>query len=111
ANAGVDTKWFGSPRLLSFRAKGNQRMMITAAQCRSARTLLSWSVSRLASAASVSQCEIDDFELERCVPKTPTLHTIRRALEAGGMVFLPRDDVRARRRVGAPAIGAGNTTT
>ena len=39
--------------------------MITATQCRCARTLLRWSVSNLSSAASVSQREIDDFELER----------------------------------------------
>jgi predicted transcriptional regulator len=41
-------------------------MMITASQCRSARTLLSWSVGRLASSASVRERDIDDFELERC---------------------------------------------
>jgi predicted transcriptional regulator len=69
-------------------------MMITAAQCRSARTLLGWSVSRLASAASVSQCDIDDFELERCMPRAATRRTIRCALEAAGMVFVPYDDVR-----------------
>ena len=39
--------------------------MISASQCRSARTLLRWSVSKLASAASVSESAIDDFELER----------------------------------------------
>jgi hypothetical protein len=39
--------------------------MITAAQCRSARTLLSWSLSKLASAASVPANVIDSFELER----------------------------------------------
>jgi hypothetical protein len=39
--------------------------MITATQCRCARTLLRWSVTKLSSAASVSQCDIDDFELER----------------------------------------------
>jgi len=70
-------------------------MMITAAQCRSARILLGWSGSRLASAASVSQCEIDDFELERCTPKAATLETIQRALETAGMAFLPHDDYRS----------------
>ena len=69
-------------------------MMITAAQCRSARTLLSWSVSRLARRASVSQLEIDDFELERCVPGARTLRTMRRVLETAGVIFLPHDDVR-----------------
>jgi transcriptional regulator with XRE-family HTH domain len=72
-------------------------MTITAAQCRSARTLLSWSVSRLANAASINRCEIDDFELERRVPHTETRETIRHALEAAGIVFLPHDDVRIQR--------------
>ena len=71
-------------------------MMITASQCRSARTLLSWSIGRLASSASVRQRDIDDFELERCVPKAPTVGAIRRALEARGVVFLPDDGVRVR---------------
>ena len=71
-------------------------MMITASQCRAARTLLSWSVGRLASSASVCQRDIDDFELERCVPKAATLGAIRRALEAHGVVFLPDDGVRVR---------------
>jgi transcriptional regulator with XRE-family HTH domain len=72
-------------------------MTITAAQCRSARTLLSWSVSRLANAASINRCEIDDFELERRVPHTETQDTIRHALEVAGIVFLSHDDVRMHR--------------
>src|SRR5258708_153161 len=73
---------------------GNKAMMITASQCRSARTLLSWSVCRLASAACVRQRDIDDLELERCVPKAATVGAIRRAFEARGVVFLPDDGVR-----------------
>ena len=46
--------------------------MITATQRRCARTLLRWSVSKLSSAASVSQCDIDDFELERRQPNAIT---------------------------------------
>jgi transcriptional regulator with XRE-family HTH domain len=70
--------------------------MISAAQCRSARTLLSWSVSKLASAASVSESAIDDFELERGPPDGPTADAIRRAFEDVGVEFLPDDDVRLR---------------
>jgi transcriptional regulator with XRE-family HTH domain len=70
--------------------------MITAAQCRSARTLLSWSVSKLANAASVSESAIDDFELERRPPDTATVDAIRRALEDVGVAFLPDDDVELR---------------
>ncbi|HEY3909231.1 MAG TPA: helix-turn-helix transcriptional regulator [Stellaceae bacterium] len=70
--------------------------MMTAAQCRSARTLLGWSVAKLASAASVSESLIDDFELERQMPQPAAADSIQRALEAVGVDFLPGDDVRLR---------------
>jgi len=70
--------------------------MITAAQCRSARTLLRWSVSKLSSAASVSESAIDNFETERCQPNATTTNAIRRAFEGVGVVFLPQDDVQLR---------------
>ena len=70
--------------------------MIIAAQCRSARTLLGWSIAKLASAASVSESVIDDFELERRTPEPGDLDQIRRALEAVGVAFLADDDVRLR---------------
>ena len=71
--------------------------MITATQCRCARTLLRWSVSKLSSAASVSQRDIDDFELERRQPRAITNDAIRRAFENVGLVFLRQDDVQLRR--------------
>jgi transcriptional regulator with XRE-family HTH domain len=67
--------------------------MISASQCRSARTLLRWSVAKLSSSASVSQCNIDDFELEHRQPSAITIDAIRRAFEDVGVVFLPQDDV------------------
>ena len=70
--------------------------MISASQCRSARTLLRWSVSKLAGAASVSESAIDDFELERRQPNGITAEAIQRAFEDVGVVFLPRDDVQLR---------------
>jgi hypothetical protein len=70
--------------------------MITATQCRCARTLLRWSVSKLSNAASVRQCEIDDFELERRQPSEITADAIRRAFEDVGVVFLSQDDVQLR---------------
>jgi len=70
--------------------------MISACQCRSARTLLRWSVSKLAGAASVSESAIDDFELERRQPNGITAEAIQRAFEDVGVVFLPRDDVQLR---------------
>jgi transcriptional regulator with XRE-family HTH domain len=75
---------------------GNFGDMITAAQCRSARTLLSWSLSKLASAASVPESVIDSFELERQQPDAATLGALQRAFEDVGVVFLPHDDVRVR---------------
>ena len=70
--------------------------MISASQCRTARTLLRWSVSKLSSAASVSQRDIDNFELERRQPNANTTDAIRRAFEGVGVVFLPQDDVQLR---------------
>jgi len=70
--------------------------MISASQCRCARTLLRWSVSKLSNAASVSESAIDDFELERGEPSTITADAIRRAFEGVGVVFLPQDDVQLR---------------
>ena len=70
--------------------------MISAAQCRCARTLLGWSVSKLAMAASVSESAIDDFELERRQPNAIVIEAIRRAFENIGVVFLPQDDVELR---------------
>ena len=57
------------------------KTMISAAQCRCARTLLRWSVSKLASDASVSENAIDDFELERRQPNAITADAIRRTFE------------------------------
>jgi transcriptional regulator with XRE-family HTH domain len=70
--------------------------MISAAQCRSARALLGWSVAKLASAASVSASAIDDFEAERRAPVPAIAGPIRRAFEPVGVVFLPGEDVRLR---------------
>ena len=67
--------------------------LISAAQCRSARALLGWSVAKLASAASVSATAIDDFEAERRAAVPAVAGPIRRAFEPVGVVFLPGEDV------------------
>jgi hypothetical protein len=72
--------------------------IISAAQCRSARALLGWSVAKLASASSVSATAIDDFEAERRAAAPTVAGPIRRAFEPVGVVFLPGDDVRLRSR-------------
>ncbi len=68
--------------------------MITAAQCRAARTLRSWSLAKLAAASGVSEAAINDFELERRQPDAATLEALQRALEGAGIAFLPGGDVR-----------------
>jgi transcriptional regulator with XRE-family HTH domain len=70
--------------------------MISAAQCRTARALLGWSIAKLASAASVSASTIDDFEAERRTPVPGVTGPIRRAFEPVGVEFLPGEDVRLR---------------
>jgi ribosome-binding protein aMBF1 (putative translation factor) len=66
---------------------------MSAAQCRTARALLGWSVARLASAASVGESAIDDFETERRAPVPAVARRIRRAFEPVAVLFLRGDDV------------------
>ena len=68
--------------------------MITAAQCRSARALLGWSLAKLAAAASVTESSIDDFELERGAPDGPTVKAIEHAFAEVGVAFSPDGDIR-----------------
>ena len=75
--------------------------MITAAQCRSARTLRSWSLAKLAAASGVSEAVIDDFELERRQPDAATREALQRALEEAGIAFLPGGEV------GLAAVASG----
>jgi transcriptional regulator with XRE-family HTH domain len=69
-------------------------MAISPAQCRSARTLLAWSVAKLAAAAGVAESTINDLETERRMPDGAVLGPVQRAFEEVGVVFLPQDDVR-----------------
>ena len=87
---------------------------MSAAQCRSARALLGWSVARLASAASVGESAIDDFETERRAPVPAVARRIRRAFEPVGVLFLRGDDVACtgghRSKSAATAYASGNLT-
>ena len=82
--------------LSTFTPPTRSNAMISAAQCRSARALLGWSVAKLASAASVSASAIDDLEAERRPPTPAVARPLRRAFEPVGIVFLPGEDVRLR---------------
>jgi transcriptional regulator with XRE-family HTH domain len=66
-------------------------VMITAAQCRAARGLLSWTQTELASAASVGVVTVRQFEGQSGEPRTATLTVIRQAFEAAGVQFIPEN--------------------
>ena len=61
---------------------------MTPAQARAARGLLGLTQTGLASAASLGQSTIIDFEKERRVVSPDSVAAIRAALEAAGVVFL-----------------------
>ncbi len=63
-------------------------MEITAAQCRAARGLLSWSQDQLETASKVARKTIADFEREIRQPYPRTVAAIRTALEAAGVEFI-----------------------
>jgi transcriptional regulator with XRE-family HTH domain len=58
-------------------------------QSRAARGLLGWSQQKLADAASVSLATVQFFETNKREPIPNNLTAMRRALEDGGVEFLP----------------------
>ena len=62
--------------------------ILTPAQCRAARGLVSWSQTQLAEAANVSRQTVVDFERGARTPYPNNLAAIRAALEAAGVVFV-----------------------
>ena len=77
--------------------------MITPAQCRAARGLLSWRQQNLADRAGVGIMTIHQFEKEGSQPRRATLEVIRRAFENAGVEFIDENGggpgVRLRRPV------------
>jgi len=77
---------------------------LTIEQCRGARAMLGWSQDELAQQAVVSRQTIADFERGARIPVRNNLIAIRRALEAGGIEFIPENGggpgVRLSRRSG-----------
>nr|WP_091722640.1 transcriptional regulator [Methylobacterium phyllostachyos] len=65
--------------------------MITPAQCRAARGLLSWTQADLAKAASVGVVTVRQLEGENGTPRSATLTVLRQALEAAGVEFIPQN--------------------
>ncbi len=62
--------------------------MIEAAQVRAARALIGWSQSKLAEKAGVPVSHVERFET-RAADEAPD--KMRAALEAAGVVFIPKD--------------------
>jgi transcriptional regulator with XRE-family HTH domain len=82
-------------------------LSITAQQSRGARAMLAWTREELAERSKVSAATLADFEAEKRTPYDRTLADIRRALEDGGIEFIPENGggpgVRLRKPVVAPA--------
>ncbi|MEA1835182.1 helix-turn-helix transcriptional regulator [Methylobacterium durans] len=60
-------------------------------QCRAARALIRWSRARLSQRCGVSATTVAEFEAGKREPFTRTLVDVRRALEEGGVTFIPPD--------------------
>jgi transcriptional regulator with XRE-family HTH domain len=86
-------------------------IMITPAQSRGARGILDWTQERLAKEAGVSLSTVKDFEAGRRKPIGNNLAALRRALEDGGIEFIPENGggPGARLRKSAPASASPKT--
>lgn len=62
--------------------------------CREARTLLDWEEGALAFAARVPPATVREFEAGGARPPEAALAALRRALEHGGVQFMPEDGTR-----------------
>lgn len=65
--------------------------MMTPAQSRAARGLLEWSQEQLAQASHLGLSTIRDFEKGRRIPTHNNLTAMIRALEDGGVQFIPEN--------------------
>ena len=62
-------------------------------QCRAARALVGWSRADLAERSGVAATTLAHFEVGKREPYARTLADVRRTLEAGGVIFIPADEV------------------
>lgn len=62
--------------------------MITPAQCRAARGLLSWSQQILAESAGVGIVTVRQLEAGTAEPRRATLKVVRQAMERAGVEFI-----------------------
>jgi len=66
-------------------------MDISSSQCRAARALLGITQDDLATLSRVSRRTIAHFEQEERQPVASTLEALKRALEAAGVTFIPKN--------------------
>lgn len=78
--------------------------MISAAQCRAARAMLSWSQDELATNAQVARATIADFERRERDPVRNNLFSIISAFEASGITFIEEGDEGAGVRLKQPEL-------
>ena len=64
---------------------------ITPDQSRGARAMLGWSREQLAERSGVANATLADFEAGKRTPYNRTLADVRRALEEGGIEFIPEN--------------------
>ena len=62
--------------------------MLTASQCRAARSLLDWTQQELADAARIGVATIRQFEGGATEPRHATLVVLKQALELAGVEFI-----------------------
>jgi DNA-binding XRE family transcriptional regulator len=81
-----------TPKLNRLEVRSHQWWSpMTPAQCRAARYLLRWNQDDLAREASVSVVTIRNFENEKSSPQRATADVMRRAFEAAGVAFIPKN--------------------
>jgi transcriptional regulator with XRE-family HTH domain len=67
-------------------------MSLTAAQCRAARALLGWDQIHLAERAGVARSSIQDFEVQKRIPRSGTIDALLNAFQSAGIVFIADAD-------------------
>jgi transcriptional regulator with XRE-family HTH domain len=79
---------------------------ITPDQSRGARAMLGWSREQLAQQSGVANATLADFEAGKRTPYNRTLADVRRALEEGGIEFIPENGGGPGARLKKRAVGA-----
>ena len=83
----------------------SDEISITPQQSRGARAMLGWTRDDLAERSKVSPATLADFEAGKRIPYARTLADIRRALEEGGIEFIPENGGGPGARLRKPAAG------